>query len=330
MISQNIRGGDAFLKIIIQIPCFNEEGSLSWTVADLPRYIEGVDDIEYLVIDDGSTDQTAEIARGLGVRHIVRFKNNKGLARGFMAGIDACLRLGADIIVNTDADNQYCGADIEKLARPIINGEADIVIGERPIDETAHFSEKKKKLQHIGSWVVRAASGTNIPDAPSGFRAYSREAALRLNVINEYSYTLETIIQAGNNKMAITSVPVRTNPEMRKSRLFKSMTAYIRRSASVIVRAFMMYSPLRFFSMIGGIVTLAGLAVIGRFLVLAAMGNGDGHVQSLVLAALLVMIGVQLGVAGLQADLTAANRRLLEDVQYRLRKLELEGKDLEK
>ncbi|MDR2648291.1 MAG: glycosyltransferase family 2 protein [Clostridiales bacterium] len=314
------------MKIIIQIPCYNEEEYLSWTVADLPRYIEGADDIEYLVIDDGSTDRTVETARGLGIHHIVGFKNNKGLARGFMTGIDACLRLGADIIVNTDADNQYCGEDIEKLVRPIINGEADIVIGERPIDETEYFSAKKKKLQRIGSWVVRVASGTSIPDAPSGFRAYSREAALRLNVINEYSYTLETIIQAGNSRMAITSVPVRTNPEMRKSRLFNSMSAYIKRSATVIVRAFMMYRPLRFFSLLGGIVTLVGLSVIVRFLVSAATGDGGGHVQSLVLAAMLVMIGVQLGIAGLQADLAAANRKLLEDVQYRVKKLEIKAK----
>lgn len=221
------------MKLIIQIPCYNEEETLGITVNDLPRQIDGIDEIEYLIINDGSRDRTVEVARELGIHHVVSFKQNKGLAKGFMAGLDACLHLGADIIVNTDADNQYCGADIEKLVRPILDNEADIVIGERPIDETEHFSWKKKKFQHLGSWVVRMASGTSIPDAPSGFRAYSREAALRLNVTNEYTYTLETIIQAGHDKIAMASVPIQTNGETRPSRLFSSMWRYMKRSASV-------------------------------------------------------------------------------------------------
>ena len=317
------------MKLIIQIPCYNEEESLAYTIADLPRNIDGIDEIEFLIIDDGSTDRTSEIACRLGIQHIIRFKNNKGLARGFMAGVDACLRLGADIIVNTDADNQYCGGDIEKLVRPIIDKRADIVIGERPIDNTAHFSDRKKKLQHFGSWVVRVASDTDVPDAPSGFRAYSRDAALRLNVINEYSYTLETIIQAGHNKMAVASVPVRTNPELRKSRLFKSMTSYVKRSSSVIIRSFIMYKPLKFFVLLGGIIMIVGLVFIIRFLILSGIGYGQGHIQSLVLAVTLVMIGIQLWIAGLQADLAAANRKLLEDVQYRVRKLEFENRNLD-
>ena len=314
------------MKLIIQIPCYNEEKTLAQTVADLPRQIDGVDEIEYLIINDGSADHTVEVARQAGVHHVVNFINNKGLARGFKAGLDACLRLGADIIVNTDADNQYCGADIAKLVQPILDGKADIVIGERPIDDTEHFSWRKKKLQHLGSWVVRILSNTSVPDAPSGFRAYSRDAALRVNVINEYTYTLETIIQAGHNKMAIASVPIRTNPETRKSRLFKSMWSYIKRSVSVMLRAFMMYKPLKFFLAIGGTLSAVGLVFIVRFLVYVAMGQGQGHIQSLVLSAMLIMLGVQLSVAGLQADMIAANRKMLEEMQYRLRKRDV-GED---
>ena len=216
------------MKLIIQIPCYNEEETLTVALNDLPKHIDGIDEIEYLIINDGSTDDTVKVAKEWGVHYIVNVRRNKGLAKGFMAGLDACLRNGADIIVNTDADNQYCGADIETLVRPIIEGKACIVIGERPIDETEHFSPLKKKLQHLGSWVVRKASRTNIPDAPSGFRAYSREAAMRMNVVNEYTYTLETIVQAGRNKMSITSVPIHTNGELRPSRLFKSMYVYIK------------------------------------------------------------------------------------------------------
>jgi len=310
------------MKLIIQIPCYNEEKTLAETYADLPKKIEGIDEIEYLIINDGSNDKTVEVAKSLGFNHIVSFKQNKGLAKGFMAGIDACLHLGADIIVNTDADNQYYGADIEKLVRPIVDGKADIVIGERPIDETEHFSWQKKKFQRIGSWVVRLASNTKIPDAPSGFRAYSREAALRLNVINEYTYTLETIIQAGHNKIAMMSVPIRTNPETRKSRLFKSMWSYIKRSASVIIRSFMMYKPLKFFGILGTIIFLIGAAIGVRFLVFYLSGTGGGHIQSLILSAILILMGVQTFIVGLQADIIAANRKILEDIQYRVRKME--------
>lgn len=308
------------MKLIIQIPCYNEEESLPRTFAGLPRQIDGVDSIEYLIINDGSIDGTVEVARELGIHHVVSFKQNKGLARGFMAGIDACLRLGADIIVNTDADNQYNGEDINKLVEPILNHQADIVIGERPIAQTEHFSWMKKRCQRIGSLAVRIASKTDIPDAPSGFRAYSREAALHLNVINEYTYTLETIIQAGRNKAAITSVPIRTNPEMRKSRLFSSMWTYIKKSALVIIRSFMMYKPLRFFGSLGFISIALGLILGMRFLIYYFTGGGSGHVQSLILVAILMLLGVQLIIAGLQADIIAANRKILEDVQYRVRK----------
>jgi len=317
------------MKLIIQIPCYNEEETLEQTYNDLPHYIDGIDEIEYLIINDGSCDRTVEVARELGFQHIVSFKRNKGLAKGFMAGIDACLHHGADIIVNTDADNQYCGADIEKLVRPILEEKADIVIGERPIDKTEHFSWRKKKFQHVGSWMVRMASGTRVPDAPSGFRAYSREAALRLNVVNEYTYTLETIIQAGHNKIAMTSVPIRTNPETRESRLFKNMWTYMKRSSSVIIRSFMMYKPLKFFSTWGTIIFLIGAALGIRYLFYYIGGTGQGHIQSLILFAVLILMGVQILIVGLQADIIAANRKILEDVQYRVRKIEC-SKDKER
>lgn len=312
------------MKLIIQIPCFNEEKTLPQTVADLPRSIKGIDTIEYLIIDDGSTDGTVAVAREIGVHHVVSFRRNRGLAKGFMAGVDACLRLGADIIVNTDADNQYCGADIEALVHPILEQKADIVIGQRPIDDIEHFSKRKKRFQHFGSWVVRIASGTDVPDAPSGFRAYSRDAALRINVVNEYTYTLETIIQAGHNKAAIQSVNIHTNPETRKSRLFKSIWAYMRRSASVIIRSFMMYKPLRFFGIIGGLLFAVGFGIGVRFLVYYFTGDGSGHVQSLIFAAILMLLGFQTIMMGLQADLIAANRKLLEDIQYRVRKADVQ------
>ena len=317
------------MKLIIQIPCYNEEETLELAYNDLPRHIDGIDTIEYLIINDGSKDNTAARARELGFHHIVSFKRNKGLAKGFMAGIDACLHLGADIIVNTDADNQYCGADIEKIVRPILEQKADIVIGERPIDQTEHFSWKKKKFQHLGSWVVRVASGTDIPDAPSGFRAYSRDAALRLNVVNEYTYTLETIIQAGNNKTAMTSVPIRTNPETRPSRLFSSMWRYMKRSSTVITRSFVMYKPLKFFMTIGFVLLLIGSVLGIRFLILMAMGEGGGHIQSLILTAILIMMGFQTITIGLLGDTISANRKLLEDVQYRVRKMECGKSDEE-
>lgn len=315
------------MKLIIQIPCYNEEHTLPITLNDLPKEVEGIDTIEYLIINDGSSDRTVEVAKASGVHHVVSFKNNKGLAKGFMAGIDACLRLGADIIVNTDADNQYCGADIKKLVKPILDGQADMVIGERPIDGIEHFSWIKKRLQRLGSWTVRVASHTDIPDAPSGFRAYSREAALKLNVLSEYTYTLETIIQAGRKDMAITSVPIRTNRELRESRLFKSMWGYIKRSVFTILRIFMMYKPLKFFTLMGSLIFLAGLLLSGRFLYFFFSGNGGGHIQSLIFASILLMLGFQTIVIGLQADIISANRKLLEDIQYRIRRIDYEKKD---
>ncbi len=316
------------MKLIIQIPCYNEAQTLQVALDHLPKQIDGIDDIEILIINDGSTDNTVEVAREWGVNHVVSLKQNRGLARGFMTGIDACLHLGADIIVNTDADDQYCGEDIARLVKPILDGKADIVIGERPIDETEHFSKKKKTLQHLGSWVVRVASNSDIPDAPSGFRAYSREGALRLNVVNDYTYTLETIIQAGWNRTPMTSVPIRTNPDLRPSKLFKSIGRYVKRSASVILRSFAMYKPLRFFGWIGGIFFGAGVLLGLRFLLIVlTTGSGSGHIQSLILCAALLMIGVQILITGVQADLISDNRKLLEDVQYRVRKMELQNNE---
>jgi len=307
------------MKLIIQIPCYNEEETLAGTIADLPRELEGVDVIEYLIVNDGSRDNTVEAARALGVDHIVSYPNNKGLAHAFSAGIDASLRLGADIIVNTDADNQYCGADVEKLIEPILAGQAEIVVGERPISDIEHFSAQKKRFQRFGSMVVRIASGTDIPDAPSGFRAYTRDAAMRINVFNQYTYTLETIIQAGMNKIPIASVQIRTNPQTRESRLFKNMWSYIRRSATVIIRSFMMYSPLRFFVSIGAVIGAVGLAFVIRFIVIAITDSPEGHIQSLVLSAMMIMVGMQFVVSGLQADIISANRKILEDIQYRIK-----------
>ena len=314
-----------FMKLIIQIPCYNEEKTLEETFNDLPDSIDGIDEIEYLIIDDGSTDDTVSVANKLGIHHVVSFKQNKGLAAGFMAGIDACLRLGADIIVNTDADNQYFGEDIKRLVKPIVEGHYDIVIGSRPIDDTEHFSKNKKLFQHLGSWVVRKASNTSISDAPSGFRAYSRQAAMKLNVMNQYTYTLETIIQAGQNKIAITSTPIRTNPETRKSRLFKSTQTYVKRSTVTIIRAYMMYSPLRFFSILGSTIFAVGLIVAIRFVVLYSQGFGRGHVQSLILSSILLLLGFQTIFMGFQADLIASNRKLLEDIQCRVRKLDYDS-----
>lgn len=313
------------MKLIIQIPCYNEAETLEVALNDLPKHIDGIDEIEYLIINDGSKDNTVEVAKRWGVNYVVNFRRNKGLAMGFMAGMDACLRNNADIIVNTDADNQYAGSDIEKLVRPIINGETDIVIGERPIDQTEHFSPLKKKLQHFGSFVVRKASKSDIPDAPSGFRAYSREAAMRINVVNEYTYTLETIVQAGRTKIAQTSVPINTNPELRESRLFNSMFGYVKKSMLTILRAFMMYKPMRFFNIIGGVIFALGVLLGIRYLVFFVMGNGGGHIQSLILTSILIFMGFQTILIGLLADLIASNRKLLEDVQYHVRKLDYDG-----
>ncbi|MDE7310225.1 MAG: glycosyltransferase family 2 protein [Eubacterium sp.] len=317
------------MKLIIQIPCYNEAETLEIALNDLPKQIDGIDEIEYLVINDGSQDDTVKVAKNWGVHYVVNFTKNKGLAKGFMAGIDACLKNGADIIVNTDADNQYCGADIEKLVRPILDGKSDIVIGERPIDQTEHFSPLKKKLQHLGSWVVRKASNTNIPDAPSGFRAYSREAAMRLNVTNEYTYTLETIVQAGRERIAMDSVLVHTNAELRPSRLFGSMFGYVKKSVLTIIRAFIMYKPLQFFTVMGSVPFLSGIGVGVRFLVYMCLGQAGGHVQSLVLAGTLLMMGFMTYMIGLQADIIAANRKILEDVQYQVRKLAYDRKDID-
>ena len=318
------------MKLIIQIPCYNEAETLEVTLNDLPKHIDGIDEIEYLIIDDGSTDNTAELAKKWGVHYVVRFRRNKGLAKGFMAGLDACLKNGADIIVNTDADNQYCGADIEALVRPILDKKAHIVIGERPIDSTEHFSPLKKKLQHFGSWVVRKASKTTVPDAPSGFRAYSRDAAMRINVINDYTYTLETIVQSGREKMAVMSVPIRTNPELRESRLFHSMWGYIKKSMLTIIRTYLMYRPLYFFFMIGSILALVGLGFFIRYFVFFCAGNGAGHLQSLILASTLLIVGFQTIVVGLLGDVISANRKILQDVQYHVRKMDYDrvsGKD---
>lgn len=313
------------MKLIIQIPCYNEAKTLEIALNALPRQIEGIDAIEYLIINDGSDDDTVEVARRWGVNYVVNFRKNRGLAKGFMAGLDACLRNGADIIVNTDADNQYEGADIEKLVRPILEKKTDIVIGERPIDEIEDFSPLKKKLQHFGSWVVRKASRSDIPDAPSGFRAYSREAAMRLNVTNEYTYTLETIVQAGRTKIAMDSVPVRTNKETRPSKLMKSMTGYIKKSILTIGHVFMLYKPLQFFAAIGSVIFFAGVAVGVRFLYYYFHGAGGGHIQSLILAAILLLLGFQTVIAGLLADVIASNRKILEDVQYHVRKMDYDG-----
>lgn len=313
------------MKLIIQIPCYNEAETLTIALNDLPKHIDGIDEIEYLIINDGSKDDTVQVARDWGVNYVVNFKKNKGLAKGFMAGLDACLRNGADIIVNTDADNQYVGEDIEKLVRPILEGKTDIVIGERPIDQTEHFSPLKKKLQHFGSWVVRKASKSDIPDAPSGFRAYSRDAAMRLNVVNEYTYTLETIVQAGRSKIAMESVPIRTNGELRPSRLFNSMFGYVKKSMLTILRAYMMYKPLMVFTVIGSIIFLLGSGIGVRFLVYFFMGAGAGHIQSLILCSTLMLLGFMTFIVGLQADLIAANRKILEDIQYHVRKLDYDG-----
>lgn len=311
------------MKLIIQIPCYNEAETLEIALNALPKQIDGVDEIEYLIINDGSSDDTEQVALNWGVNYIVHFKRNLGLAKGFLAGLDLALRHGADIIVNTDADNQYCGSDIPLLIEPILKGKADIVIGERPIEEIEEFSWIKKKLQRFGSFVVRKASRTDIPDAPSGFRAYSRKAAMRVNVHNEYTYTLETIVQAGRNKMAIVSVPVHTNPELRKSKLMNSIFGYVKKSVLTILRAVLMYKPLQVFTLLGSMAILAGGLIGVRFLFFFFHGNGSGHIQSLILATMMIIIGSQTFVTGLQADIISANRKLLEDIQFRVKKLEL-------
>ena len=312
-------------KLIIQIPCYNEEETLGITLATLPRELPGVDTVEWLIVNDGSTDRTVEVAQANGVDHIVNFRHNQGLAKAFLAGIEACLKADADIIVNTDADNQYCADDIPKLIEPILLGKAEIVVGARQIKQIKHFSPTKKFLQKFGSWVVRVASNTSILDAPSGFRAFSREAALRLNVFNDYTYTLETIIQSGQKGMAITSVPIRTNRYLRPSRLVKSIPSYVKRSLLTILRIFMTYKPLRFFVILGSIPFTLGSLLGIRWLILYFAGTPRAHVPSLILAAILILIGFQLWMFGLVADLMAVNRKILEDIQLRLRRFEVDS-----
>lgn len=311
------------MKLIIQIPCYNEEATLAVALKDLPRSVDGFQEVEWLVIDDGSTDDTVAVAEANGVDHVVRFTKNQGLARAFLAGLDASLKLGADVIVNTDADNQYDARDIPSLVRPILDRKAELVIGARPVSEIRHFPPIKKQLQRLGSWVVRLASRTDIPDAPSGFRAMSREAALRLNVFNDYTYTLETIIQAGQKNMALVSVPVRVNEELRRSRLVKSIPSYLKRSITTIIRIFVVYKPFRFFLSLGLLSIALGILIGLRFLYYYfATEESSGHVQSLILSSILFGLGFQMIVVAFVADLLAVNRRLLEDVQYRLRKID--------
>jgi glycosyltransferase involved in cell wall biosynthesis len=307
------------VKLIIQIPCLNEEGTLAIALKALPREVPGFDVVEWLIIDDGSTDDTVRVARENGVDHVVGHTHNQGLARGFMTGLDACLRLGADVIVNTDADNQYNADDIPALTAPVLAGKADIVVGARPIETIAHFSPVKKLLQKLGSWVVRVASKTEIPDAPSGFRAMSRAAAQRLMVFSDYTYTLETIIQAGQKNMAMISVPVRVNEELRPSRLVRSIPSYVKRSVVTIVRIFVIYRPFRFFGTIGAVLFGAGFLIGLRFLWKYLSGDGGGHIQSLILAGALLVMGFQTVLVAFLADLLAANRKLMEDVRFLLK-----------
>ena len=311
------------MKVIVQIPCLNEEKTLPIALRDIPREIDGVDEIQTLVIDDGSTDRTVQVAQKHGVDHIVRLNRRHGLARAFTAGIEACLRLGADIIVNTDADNQYQGADIPTLIEPILQGRADMVVGCRPIDDIEHFSWGKKVLQRVGSRVVSQLADLDVADVTSGFRAYSRETALRLNVLSDFTYTLETVIQAGKKNLSVECVYVGTNEVLRPSRLFRSTASYVKRSIGTIVRIYSMYEPLKVFAYVGTLLCSGGALIFLRYLYFWARGQGVGHVQSLILATVLLVLGFQTLVTGLMADLTSANRRLIEDVLRRMRILEL-------
>jgi glycosyltransferase involved in cell wall biosynthesis len=310
------------MKLVIQIPCYNESASLPHTIAHLPREVPGCDVVEWLVIDDGSADDTAAVAERLGVDRVVRHPVNRGLAAAFMTGLETAVKNGADIIVNTDADNQYDARDIETLVKPILEKRAEIVIGARPISDTEHFSRLKKRLQRLGSAVVRIASNTDVADAPSGFRAFTREAAQRLNVFSSYTYTLETIIQAGHSNIRVLSVPIRTNPDMRPSRLVKSIGRYVWRSASTIVRIFATYKPLAFFWIIAAFFLAVGLVSGSWYLAYKLAGQGAGHVQSAMLAAASVTIGLVIFMLGFLADLMSVNRRLLEGIDWRVRQLE--------
>lgn len=311
------------MRLIVQIPCFNEQDTLARTVADIPRQIDGVDLVEVLIIDDGSTDRTVEVAGEAGVHHIIRHKANRGLAHTFATGIDACVRLGADIIVNTDGDNQYPGRFIPDLIQPILDGKAEIVVGDRQTAHNANFSPLKRKLQRLGSFVVRQISGTKAPDAVSGFRAISRNAALRLNIVSTFSYTIEMLIQAGNKRMAVASVPIETNAKTRDSRLFSSLSGFIWRSVTTMLRMYAMYQPLRTFFYIGCALSLVGAVPILRFLYLYYQGEGDGHIQSLVLGGVLLVMGLTTFMFGLIADLISFNRRLMETTLEKVRRLEL-------
>jgi glycosyltransferase involved in cell wall biosynthesis len=313
------------MKLIIQIPCFNEEEQLPGTLADLPRQLDGVDEIEWLVVDDGSTDRTIEVAREHGVDHVVRLTNNKGLAAGFQAGLDACLKLGADIVVNTDADNQYNAADIPKLIAPVLRGDADMVVGDREVQSIEHFSKLKVRLQHFGSAVVRRASETNVPDTTSGFRAYNREAAIQLQVVSKFTYTLETIIQAGKNLVAVDHVPIRTNPKTRESRLFPSMWSYVRRNGLSIFRIYSYYEPLRVFMAAAALLGAVAAVIWVRFAWFYFIEDeGAGHVQSLILGAVLFIAAVQLAALGIVGDILAANRILQQRTLERVRRVELQ------
>ena len=317
------------MKLIIQIPCYNEEKTLPQTLQDLPRTLPGVDELEWLVVDDGSTDRTAETAESLGVHHLVRLRCNRGLAQAFVTGLEASVRLEADIIVNTDADNQYRGGDVARLIAPILEERADIVVGDRGVASVAHFSPLKRWLQRIGSWVVQRAAGVEIPDATSGFRAMTREAALRTLIFSQYSYTLETLIQAGTRQMAVEYVPVRTNPQTRPSRLMRSLPEYLAQSGLTILRTYALYRPLRVFLGLGGTMIALGLLLGLRFVYYFVTGGGAaGHVQSLILTAILVIVGFQVCLIGLIADLVGFNRKILEEILYRARRLEL-GQDSE-
>jgi len=311
------------MKLIIQIPCLNEEESLPKTLKDLPKSIDGIDKIEILIIDDGSTDKTSEVATANGVKHIVRFTKQKGLARAFHAGLDASLKAGADIIVNTDADGQYKGEDIARLVKPILRKEADIVIGNRDIENVEQFSFIKKRLQRLGSWVVRGLAGSQIEDVTTGFRAYNREAALRIDIISEYTYTLETIIQAEHKDLAIANITISTNEVTRPSRLFRSIPQYIKRSIITIIRVYSMFNPLKIFANIGAVFCTLGILIGCRFIYFYLMGDGAGHIQSLILAAVLLIIGFQMFVVALVSDLISANRRLIEETLLRTKRIEL-------
>lgn len=315
------------MKLVIQIPCYNEAEYLQATVADLPREIAGIDEVETIVIDDGSSDMTSEVARSAGVDHVIRAPVNQGLARAFSAGLDFALKRGADIIVNTDADNQYRGACIADLIAPILHYEADVVIGNRNPHRIAHFSYLKRLLQFLGSWIVRGLSQTSIPDVASGFRAFSREAALRMNVVSDFTYTLETIIQAGKKQLFVTHVDVEVNPEVRPSRLFASNRNYVMRSVATIVRIYALYEPLRVFTTVGTFLLLAGSAIGVRFTYYYVTRGGEGHIQSLILAAVLLLAGFITVLIGLVADLIGSSRRMIEDALLRIRRLELRGKD---